>query len=177
MNNFVNLRSEIGKLNTVMLHRPGIEVNQLIPDYLERMLSEDIPYLPAAQAEHDRFAQVLREHNVNVLYLEDLFEEAVKDELHKKEFIEDYLLVAEVQAETLKDVIREYLSGKTPKELFYEVCKGVMRKDLADYPTKPLPLLVKDDYPFFTDPVSSMYFTRDISICIGNGMIDRKSVV
>ena len=33
MNNFVNLRSEIGKLNTVMLHRPGIEVNQLIPDY------------------------------------------------------------------------------------------------------------------------------------------------
>lgn len=171
MNNFVNLRSEIGKLNTVMLHRPGIEVNQLIPDYLERMLSEDIPYLPAAQAEHDRFAQVLREHNVNVLYLEDLFEEAVKDELHKKEFIEDYLLVAEVQAETLKDVIREYLSGKTPKELFYEVCKGIMRKDLADYPTKPLPLLVKDDYPFFTDPVSSMYFTRDISICIGNGMI------
>ena len=46
MSNYINLKSEIGKLNTVMLHRPGIEIDQLIPDYLERMLSEDIPFLP-----------------------------------------------------------------------------------------------------------------------------------
>lgn len=169
MTNFIKLNSEIGKLNTVMLHKPGIEVEQLLPDHLERMLSEDTPYVPEAQREHDCFAKVLRDHGVNVLYLEELFTTAVAG--HEKEFIEDYLVVAEVQAETLKQVIREYLSAKTPSELFYEVCKGIKRTDLADWHIKPLPLLVKDSYPFFTDPVSSMYFTRDISICISNGMI------
>lgn len=171
MSNFVNLRSEIGRLNTVMLHRPGIEVQQLIPDYLEKMLSEDTPHVPTAQCEHDEFAEVLRIHGVEVLYLEDLFVKVMEDESLKRQFIEDYLVVGEVQAESLKEVIREYLVSKTAKALFFEVSKGVMRRDLEAWTPKPLPLLVKDEYPFFTDPVSSMYFTRDISICIGNGMI------
>lgn len=171
MSNFVNLRSEIGRLNTVMLHRPGIEVQQLIPDYLEKMLSEDTPHVPTAQCEHDEFAEVLRIHGVEVLYLEDLFVKVMEVESLKRQFIEDYLVVGEVQAESLKEVIREYLVSKTAKALFFEVSKGVMRRDLEAWTPKPLPLLVKDEYPFFTDPVSSMYFTRDISICIGNGMI------
>lgn len=171
MSNFVNLRSEIGRLNTVMLHRPGIEVQQLIPDYLEKMLSEDTPHVPTAQCEHDEFAEVLRIHGVEVLYLEDLFVKVMEDERLKRQFIEDYLVVGEVQAESLKEVIREYLVSKTAKALFFEVSKGIMRRDLEAWTPKPLPLLVKDEYPFFTDPVSSMYFTRDISICIGNGMI------
>ena len=79
MNSFINLHSEIGKLNTVMLHRPGIEVEMLIPDYLEHMLFEDTPYVPEARKEHDVFAGILKDHGVNVLYLEDLFTEAVKD--------------------------------------------------------------------------------------------------
>lgn len=171
MSNFVNLRSEIGRLNTVMLHRPGIEVQQLIPDYLEKMLSEDTPHVPTAQCEHDEFAEVLRTHGVEVLYLEDLFVKVMEDERLKRQFIEDYLVAGEVQAESLKEVIREYLAPMTAKELFFQVSKGIMRRDLEDWTPKPLPLLVKDEYPFFTDPVSSMYFTRDISICIGNGMI------
>ncbi len=171
MGNFVNLRSEIGRLNTVMLHRPGIEVQQLIPDYLEKMLSEDTPHVPTAQCEHDEFAEVLRAHGVEVLYLEDLFVMVMEDECLKHQFIEDYLVVGEVQAESLREVIREYLAKKAAKELFFEVSKGIMRRDLENWTPKPLPLLVKDEYPFFTDPVSSMYFTRDISICIGNGMI------
>ncbi|MDO4568483.1 MAG: arginine deiminase [Clostridia bacterium] len=171
MRDYISLRSEIGKLNTVMLHRPGVEIDQLMPDYLEQMLSEDIPYLPAAQAEHDRFADVLKSNGVTVLYLEELFCQAVRDDAVKAKFIDDYVIISDVQADSLKDVIREYLSSKSVRELFYEVCKGIKRADLEHWVQKPLPLLVKDDYPFFTDPVSSMYFTRDISICIANGMI------
>ena len=37
--------SEIGKLRTVMLHRPGRELENLMPEYLERLLFDDIPYL------------------------------------------------------------------------------------------------------------------------------------
>lgn len=53
--------SEIGKLNKVLLHRPGEELESLTPATLERLLFDDIPYLKVAQEEHDRFAEVLRE--------------------------------------------------------------------------------------------------------------------
>ncbi|NLB61363.1 MAG: arginine deiminase [Clostridiales bacterium] len=170
---YIKLQSEIGKLNRVMLHSPGIEVEQLVPDYLEHMLFEDTPYIPVAKLEHKAFADVLESVGAEVVYLEDLFLEAIKSEQAKKEYIEDYIKVANINSQSLQEVIREYLSYKSDKELFYEVCKGIRRSDInvQNIDAKPLSLLVKDDYPFFTDPVPSLYFTRDISICIGNGMI------
>lgn len=53
--------SEIGRLRKVLLHRPGQELENLMPEYLERLLFDDIPYLKEAQAEHDAFAQCLRD--------------------------------------------------------------------------------------------------------------------
>ena len=43
--------SEIGRLKKVMLHRPGRELENLMPEYLERLLFDDIPYLKVAQAD------------------------------------------------------------------------------------------------------------------------------
>ena len=45
--------SEIGKLNKVLLHRPGLELEALTPSTIERLLFDDIPYLKIAQQEHD----------------------------------------------------------------------------------------------------------------------------
>jgi len=45
----LHVTSEIGELRTVLLHRPGREVENLTPEYLERLLFDDIPYLPAIQ--------------------------------------------------------------------------------------------------------------------------------
>ena len=59
--------SEIGRLRRVMLHRPGRELENLMPDNLERLLFDDIPYLKAAQAEHDAFAACLRQNGVEVV--------------------------------------------------------------------------------------------------------------
>ena len=60
--------SEIGKLNKVLLHRPGLELEALTPATIERLLFDDIPYLKVAQEEHDKFAQVLRDNGVEVVY-------------------------------------------------------------------------------------------------------------
>ena len=49
----IHVFSEIGKLKKVMLHRPGKELENLLPDYLERLLFDDIPFLEDAQKEHD----------------------------------------------------------------------------------------------------------------------------
>ena len=68
----LNVTSEIGKLKSVLLHRPGKELENLVPDYLERLLFDDIPYLKIAQEEHDYFANILRESGTEVLYVEDV---------------------------------------------------------------------------------------------------------
>ena len=60
--------SEIGRLK-VLLHRPAAELENLMPEYLERLLFDDIPYLKEAQREHDAFADCLRNQGVEVVYL------------------------------------------------------------------------------------------------------------
>ncbi len=75
----INVYSEIGNLKTVLIHRPGEEIENLIPEYLERLLFDDIPFLKVARQEHDNFAKILKENGVETLYLENLAAEAVKD--------------------------------------------------------------------------------------------------
>ena len=72
--------SEIGKLNRVLLHKPGKELEKLTPGNFEQLLFDDIPYLKLAQEEHDEFADTLRRCGVEVLYLTDLTAEAVADD-------------------------------------------------------------------------------------------------
>ena len=86
--------SEIGRLKKVMLHRPGMELENLMPEYLERLLFDDIPYLKIAREEHDAFCDVLRANGAEVVYLEDLAAEALADENVKDAFLREYLLEA-----------------------------------------------------------------------------------
>ena len=94
MDRFVNQFSEIGKLNAVMLHRPGDELNQVTPDFFDDMLIDDTLYLPAAQRDHDRFAEILRENGAAVYYLKDLFCEVIANDKLRLQYIEDFLNLA-----------------------------------------------------------------------------------
>ncbi len=172
MEAFVSQSSEIGRLRSVLLHRPDVEVAQIMPEYLEQMLAEDTPYVPTAQKEHDVFAGTLRKSGVEVLYLKDMFCQALLNHPEAREpFVDDYVAAAGVQGEGLRRAVREYLLKKDAAGLFFEISKGVMRKDLGALEKKPIQLLVNDPYPFITDPVPNAYFTRDIGVCVGHGMI------
>ena len=87
----IHVFSEIGKLKKVMLHRPGKELENLMPDHLERLLFDDIPFLEDAQKEHDAFADALRKEGIEVLYLEKLAAESLTSPEIRNEFIEEYL--------------------------------------------------------------------------------------
>ena len=71
MTKVVHNYSEIGRLNKVLLHRIGSEVDGLVPDNFARLLFDDIPYLKVAQQEHDRFAEILKKNGVEVVYYVD----------------------------------------------------------------------------------------------------------
>ena len=85
----LQINSEIGVLKTVLLHRPGEELENLTPDYLKDLLFDDIPHLKVAQQEHDEFANVLRDHGVEVLYLDELVTEALNSDNLKAEFVDE----------------------------------------------------------------------------------------
>ena len=72
--------SEVGRLGTVMLHRPGPELKRLTPRNNDRLLFDGIPWVARAQDEHDAFASALRERGVEVLYLMDLLTETLHDD-------------------------------------------------------------------------------------------------
>ena len=48
----IDVKSEIRPLKKVLLQRPGSELEQLVPNSLQQLLFDDIPYLQGAQAEH-----------------------------------------------------------------------------------------------------------------------------
>ena len=171
MDRFVNQFSEIGKLNAVMLHRPGDELNQVTPDFFDDMLIDDTLYLPAAQRVHDRFAEILRENGAAVYYLKDLFCEVIADDKLRLQYIEDFLAQSPIPGDAVRDAIRAYLLPKSPSDLFDSVARGIRPRDLAAIPGNCIALDVTNVYPFILDPMPNIYFTRDTSMCIGGGMV------
>ena len=71
------VRSEVGRLRTVMLHRPGSELKRLTPRNNDALLFDGLPWVDRAQQEHDGFAETLRSRGVEVLYLGELLIETL----------------------------------------------------------------------------------------------------
>ena len=69
--------SEVSRLATVMLHRPGPELARLTPRNNDSLLFDGIPWVGRAQEEHDAFAEALRGRGVEVLYLGRLLAETL----------------------------------------------------------------------------------------------------
>ena len=82
--------SEIGKLNKVLLHRPGEELEALTPSTIERLLFDDIPYLKVAQEEHDKFADTLRANGVEVVYYVEEAGKALSDPEIQIQFVNEF---------------------------------------------------------------------------------------
>ena len=174
--NCLHVTSEIGRLRSVLLHRPGQEVENLTPDLLERLLFDDIPYLEVARKEHDIFAQVLKNNGVEVLYLEKLAAEALTDAHIKGAFISQFIAEAAVENENLKYALTDYFYGFSNQEMIDKMMAGVRREELALYQGSSLYDRVNGLYPFLCDPMPNLYFTRDPFATIGNGItLNRRS--
>lgn len=171
MSSPIHVYSEIGKLKTVMLHRPGKELENLAPDILHRMLIDDIPYLKIAQDEHDAFAHVLRQQGIKVLYLEDLLAESLTDEKVRRAFLDQLLDESSIKKQDpLHQLLLNYLQELLTKEMVKTVIAGI-RKSAIHNSTPSLADLAEDpDYPFYLDPMPNVYFTRDQQAAIGSGM-------
>lgn len=167
----IQVHSEIGPLKKVMLHRPGKELEHLVPETMERLLFDDIPYLRAAQAEHDRFAQMLKGQGAEVVYLEDLTAEVLnQDPEIKKSFLQEFIEEADVVSRRVrKDLYAYFMEIPDNLELVYKLMSGVREDELRISTRGPLVSLLRTESSFLLDPLPNLYFTRDPFASIGNG--------
>jgi arginine deiminase len=73
----VHVTSEVGRLRTVLVHRPGPEVDLMVPSMMEDLLFDDILFGDVAREEHRRMREVLELAGVEVLEAEDLLVETL----------------------------------------------------------------------------------------------------
>ncbi len=167
----INVYSEIGNLKKVLLHRPGKELENLMPEYLDRLLFDDIPYLKIAQEEHDAFAQIFRDKGVEVVYLEDLAAESLINDEVKSKFIDEYIEEAGIKENRETGILKEYfLSFSDNKAMVLKMMEGIRKSEIKDYKGPGLAEFLSDQYPFIIDPMPNLYFTRDPFASIGNGV-------
>lgn len=167
----IHVKSEIGKLKKVMLHRPGQELEHLVPEDLERLLFDDIPYLKTAKIEHDMFAEIMRGQGVEVVYLEDLTADVLKNQEKKEQFVREFIAEGGASAAKVRDQLYDYLMKiSDEKELVLKTMSGIRASELNVKMSCPLVSLVKKESQFLLDPIPNLYFTRDPFACIGNGV-------
>lgn len=167
----VNVFSEIGKLKQVIVHRPGRELENLVPDYLDRLLFDDIPFLDAAQKEHDEFAKILEDNDVEVLYLERLVTESIDGAGVREQFVDEWLAETGLSKGASYDAIREdLLSYEDTFEMVLKTMEGYRKTEVKVSDSVSLADSISGDYPFLVDPMPNLYFTRDPFATIGNGV-------
>ncbi len=165
-----NIYSEIGKLNRVVLHRLGKEVEGLVPDNFERLLFDDIPYLQVAQKEHDSFAEVLRTNGVEVLYVLDEAAKALTDDSIRGQFVDEFIKESDVHGESLHGSLKEYFLSMKVDTMLHTMMAGVRKSDISAIKSKSLTDFISEEYPYYTDPIPNLYFTRDPGAIIGDGI-------
>jgi arginine deiminase len=159
--------SEVGRLRTVVLHRPGNELRRLTPRNTDELLFDGVPWVDRAQEEHDHFAQTLRERGVEVLYLHTLLAETLAIPEAREQLL-DAALRPQTIGPTLAQALREHLTSLPGPELAEVLMAGMAHEELpvsgglVDRMTGALDFIIR--------PLPNLLFTRDSSVWLERGV-------
>ncbi|WP_435768992.1 arginine deiminase [Nocardioides sp. SYSU DS0651] len=159
--------SEVGRLRSVLLHRPGPELKRLTPRNNDRLLFDGIPWVARAQEEHDAFAEALRARDVEVLYLTDLLTETLADPEARAAVVETTLTGSSGfdLGDSLRPYLRRMLEDAGPEALTRMLTAGVRNDEVrAGLATGTLVTALLPPDAFLVDPLPNLLFTRDSSV-------------
>ena len=157
----LGVRSEVGRLRTVMLHRPGNELRRLTPRNNDALLFDGLPWVARAQDEHDAFADALRGRGVEVLYLSELLIETLSDPEARAVAIDQ--TVRDIRlGDTLRGYLTRHLGGLGPAELADILMAGLRNDEIRHTGSLVAALHAPED--FLIDPLPNLLFTRDSSV-------------
>ncbi len=160
MNNLrttLNVQSETGKLEAVLLHYPGAEVENMTPKNAQRALYSDILNLSIAQKEYKQLYGVLNKYS-KVYEIRKLLNEFLKNTVQKEVLLRKICITENVMH------YFDFLMQLPEKELTRVLIEGLPSKidTLTEY--------LKDDF-YALLPLYNFYFTRDSCVTIGNNLL------
>jgi arginine deiminase len=159
--------SEVGRLGTVLLHRPGQELARLTPRNNDSLLFDAIPWVGRAQEEHDAFAAALIERGVEVLYIGGLLAETLAVADARAELTEQVLRDRRL-GDTLRRRVSDHLAYLDPVALADVLIAGLAHEELRTSGDRPggLVYTLMDRHDFVIDPLPNLLFARDSSVWI-----------
>jgi arginine deiminase len=164
-----NVRSEVGQLRQVIVHRPGLELSRLTPRNVGELLFDDVLWAKKAKEEHDAFAEALRDKGVQVHYFGQLLGETLNLP-EGRAFVLDRICTPDMLGPNLVVPLRRLFADLDGPALAEALVGGVLKADL--HPTRAHSLkwamLSADD--FVLPPLPNHLFQRDNSCWIYGGV-------
>ena len=159
--------SEVGRLRTVILHRPGAELQRLTPRNNDTLLFDGLPWVAKAQEEHDAFAALLASRGVEVLLLGDLLAQALASGAARMHGISAAVDPRRLGI-PLAQELSAYLRTLEPAALAHLLMAGMTFDELPFASTEfSLVRRMHHGGDFVIDPLPNLLFTRDSSFWIG----------
>ncbi|WP_163716569.1 arginine deiminase [Mangrovibacterium lignilyticum] len=146
----VNVTSEFGELEGVIVHTPGLEVEEMTPETAKRALYSDILNLSVASEEYSQLKGVLSQ--VSKCYeVTDLLAEILKTDQVRQDLLQEICF-----QENAYEILPDLLDLKSP-ELARQLIQGVpiKRNNLTRY-------LSQERFSLW--PLHNFLFTRDASM-------------
>jgi len=153
----INVSSEIGELEAVILHRPGNEVENMTPKNAERALYSDILNLSVAHEEYSQLEKILNKFSTT-FQVTDLLKDIVAEENIKKNIIQKLCSNENICH------LNDYLMALDNDEFARQIIEGVplKKETLTGY-------LSNERYSM--QPLHNFFYTRDASVTISNNVL------
>ena len=159
--------SEVGRLRKVMVHRPGLEHSRLTPSNAEELLFDDVLWVARAKAEHDMFAEAMRDRGVEVFEAEELLAQALAAP-GAREWVCDHILGERQVGVRAARVAREWAGTAEAAVLAEFLIGGITRADVQQ--EAGLMWQTADPTSMLLPPLPNFLFQRDCSCWIFGGV-------
>jgi arginine deiminase len=163
--------SEVGLLRQVILHRPDLELKRLTPDNAGDLLFDDVLWVSEAQAEHDAFAETLRDHGVVVHYYADLFAQTLEIG-EAREYVLDRVFDPRLHGPLAIDALRGAMEELSARDLARFLIGGITKREILDLGPAPKSIAFHslDLDGFILAPLPNLLYQRDTSSWIYGGV-------
>lgn len=158
----VNINSEIGKLEGVIIHTPGAEVETMTPENAERALYSDILNLDIALPEYNNFLGVLKKY-ARIFEVTDLLKDVLQDEKTKLEVLRRICVSEAPLDEDICKLIESFGVDDLAKQLIEGV--EIKRDNLTRF---------LDNEHYCLHPLPNFFFTRDAGFAANNHVLIAK---
>jgi len=163
------VHSEVGKLRTVLVCRPGLAHQRLTPGNAADLLFDDVLWVQEARKDHYEFTLKMTEWGVEVLDLHDLLAETLVDKEARAWVLDRRITINDVGAGTAR-VVRPWLDEMPAPTLAEHLIGGIA---ILDLPKSETSTMLADAYggtDFVIPPIPNTLFQRDPSCWIYNGV-------